>query len=342
MKTLLLIPVIVLLALHSTRAQTDSLKVGKMYHAWVIPAGKGRVTQGVLFEVKDSSIGISNVRNNEDYLAGHYKISELDASNIKRIKLRRIGAQGTGVLIGALSGALVGIIAILGQNTNKGNRLEQDRQQGLSVFIPLLLIGIGTSIGGTIGGAKLNIPIKGSQSQFDQNRSLLTKYSIKNNFVNNTSFSYYFKKLLDTVADVDGNIYHTMALGGQVWMVEDLKTKHFREGSEIPDVNNNNQGQGQQYNWLAVKDIRNLCPGGWHVPSMAAWTSLVNSLGIESDAGSKMEGSFFVSGQVGNWWSSTEADSTHAQSLYVNNKTEGVKAIRTTKNSGLSVRCIRD
>ena len=342
MKTLLLIPVIVILSLHTTWAQNDSLSVKKIYRTWVIPTEKGRLTTGALFEVKDSSIRISNVVNKEDYLSGNFRVSELDAKNIKGIKLRRVGAQGTGLLIGTLSGALVGIITALSIKTNSSNHLEQDRQQGLSVMIPVLFIGIGISIGGTIGGAKLKIPIKGSQSRFDQNRDLLTYYSIKDNSEKSTTFLYPFKKLQDTVVDVDGNIYHTMALGGLVWMVEDLKIKHFRDGSAIADVTENNQGRGYQYNWLAVQDVRNLCPVGWHVPSMATWTSLVNSLGDESDTRSDKEWSFFAGRHAGQWWSSTESDSTHAQSLYINTKAEGLRVSTEAKNSGLRVRCFRD
>ncbi len=342
MKTIFLIPVLVLLCLNLTKAQNDSLVVKKMYRTWVYPTGKGRVTQGALFEVKDSSVRISDVVNKEDYLSGNFRVSELDAKYIKGIKLRRIGAQGKGLLIGVLSGALVGIITTLSLNTKSSDSFVQDFQQGLKVFIPLVCIGIGTSIGGTIGGAKMNIRIKGNQSRFEENKDLLTPYSIKYNSEKSATFLYPFKKLQDTVVDVDSNIYHTMALGGQVWMIEDLRTKHFRDGSVITEVKENNLGRGYQYNWFAVQDVRNLCPAGWHVPSMATWTSLVNSLGEESEAKNDKEWSIFAEHHANQWWSSTKSDSTHAQSLYINTKAEGLRVSAEAKNSVMRVRCFRD
>jgi len=102
----------------------------------------------------------------------------------------------------------------------------------------------------------------------------------------------------NTVTDIDGNVYHTIKIGTQTWMVENLKTSKYRNGEAIANVtdntawtglstgawcNYNNDAAngtkyGKLYNWYAVADSRNIAPAGWHVPIDAEWTTLENYL----------------------------------------------------------------
>ncbi len=118
----------------------------------------------------------------------------------------------------------------------------------------------------------------------------------------------------NTVTDIDGNVYHTVTIGTQVWMVENLKTTRYRDGTDIPLVmdgigittigwtNLQTPGYcyylnldytykniyGAIYNWHAVNTGK-LAPTGWHVPTDSEWTTLKNYLGGFSVAGGKLK-----------------------------------------------------
>jgi len=116
------------------------------------------------------------------------------------------------------------------------------------------------------------------------------------------------KDIPDTVTDIDDNIYHTVIIGNQVWLTENLKTTKYNDGSVIPLVTDNtgwislsspgfcwynNESAnkdiyGALYNWYAVNTGK-LCPTGWHVPSDGEWTALTDFLGGESIAGGKLK-----------------------------------------------------
>ena len=111
-----------------------------------------------------------------------------------------------------------------------------------------------------------------------------------------------------TVADIDGNDYQTVKIGGQWWMAENLKVTRYRNGDAILKVTNSstwngldNLGSGAYcsynnddsnvsslgllYNWYAVDDSRTIAPVGWHVPTDAELMELEIYLGMgQSDA----------------------------------------------------------
>lgn len=114
-----------------------------------------------------------------------------------------------------------------------------------------------------------------------------------------------------TVKDIDGNVYTSVTIGTQVWMVENLKTTKYRNGDLIGttttatldislettpkyqwayDGNESNVNTyGRLYTWYAVMDSRNVCPTGWHVPSDAEWTTLTTYLGGKRVASGKLK-----------------------------------------------------
>ena len=113
----------------------------------------------------------------------------------------------------------------------------------------------------------------------------------------------------DTVTDIDGNVYNTVTIGDQVWMAENLKVTHYRNGDAIPKVTDDSDWEnltsgayciydnndsnavtyGFLYNWYAVNDSRNIAPAGWHIPTDEEWQTLVDYLGGSVVAGGKLK-----------------------------------------------------
>ncbi len=120
-----------------------------------------------------------------------------------------------------------------------------------------------------------------------------------------------FCKILDeTVKDYDGNIYRTVKIGRQIWMLENLKATHYRNGISIPNMYDNSDWEhsrngaycmvnndsinykttyGLLYNFYAVVNKNNLSPKGWHIPTEEECMELINYLGGESVAGEKIK-----------------------------------------------------
>ncbi|MCB0820917.1 MAG: hypothetical protein KDC13_09865, partial [Bacteroidetes bacterium] len=48
-------------------------------------------------------------------------------------------------------------------------------------------------------------------------------------------------EIYGSVTDIDGNIYPTVLVGYQWWMTENLKSTHFADGSEIPNITDNTE-----------------------------------------------------------------------------------------------------
>ena len=159
-----------------------------------------------------------------------------------------------------------------------------------------------------------------------------------------------------------------VAIGKQVWMNANLNVDKFRNGDPIPEVkteeewllagkNNqpawcyydndpaNGEKYGKLYNWYAVNDPRGLAPVGYHIPTDAEWTEVENIYGtflprLLGGIRKDFSGKFMYAGEYGYWWSTTEYgwDDAYGRSLDYANVSRG----DSHKESGLSVRCIKD
>jgi uncharacterized protein (TIGR02145 family) len=128
------------------------------------------------------------------------------------------------------------------------------------------------------------------------------------------------------VTDIDGNDYNTVTYGTQVWMVENLKTTHYRDGTPIAEITDNaawladtygayciydnnpsNKAvYGLLYNCFAVRNTHNIAPVGWHVPTVEELVTLFNYVGGYGLAGKRMKETGFDHWQDPN----TGADNT--------------------------------
>lgn len=207
-----------------------------------------------------------------------------------------------------------------------------------------------------------------------------------------------YNKTISQVTDYDSNTYKTVNIGSQIWMAENLNVEHYRNGDIIPQVQDsaqwvnlttgawcyydndveNGKTYGKLYNWYAVNDPRGLAPKGWHVPSDAEWTNLVNFLGGENVNGGKLKattlwqenpnilgttndskftafpgGMRFDNGlcyeveKEGYFWSSTEYLIYANARIYVwyrnlTRRNSDIYRNNAPRENGLSVRCIKN
>jgi len=146
-----------------------------------------------------------------------------------------------------------------------------------------------------------------------------------------------------TVTDIDGNIYHTIQISEQIWMVENLKVTHYNNGDEITYIINEEdwgsyeEGQygiynndstnfeiyGNLYNWAAaangtefgdlvgIPDYGGICPEGFHVPDNSDWDELLDFFGGWSGAGGLLKECTVGSCPESEYWNSPNSGATN-------------------------------
>jgi hypothetical protein len=162
----------------------------------------------------------------------------------------------------------------------------------------------------------------------------------------------------------------TITIGNQVWTSKNLDVETYRNGDVIPQVQDQNAWNnlttgawcyydndasngtkyGKLYNWYAVNDPRGLAPNGYHIPTDAEWTTLVNYLGggiIISGlpGGARKDDGTFVNvgvGSGGNFWSATQNSSSDAWYRNLANGDGKIYRFGNNKKNGYSVLCLRD
>jgi uncharacterized protein (TIGR02145 family)/uncharacterized repeat protein (TIGR02543 family) len=203
-------------------------------------------------------------------------------------------------------------------------------------------------------------------------------------FSANTTIYAQWNRIYDVFTDTrDGKSYKKVAVGDQVWMAENLD--YDVEGSKCYGNSADSCAKyGRLYNWstamggassssLSPSGVQGVCPAGWHLPSDAEWTALMNTVGGASTAGTKLksstdwpsssrvpvgtneygfsalpggygdlDGSFSYAGDFGIWWSATEVDANFAWYRNTYYSLEEVYRNYYLKADLYSVRCVED
>ena len=169
----------------------------------------------------------------------------------------------------------------------------------------------------------------------------------------------------------DGQAYHTVQIGNQCWMAENLNYN----GICYNWSTGNCDTYGSLYTWIQAVSA---CPSGWHVPSSAEWTELIDHLGGTAVAGGKMKSTefwnspntgatnssgfsalpagrynylqnkFYSLGDLTDFWSSTTApDFQGYQMAYIRKLRYDSETISNAydamdKSIPISVRCVKD
>ena len=167
----------------------------------------------------------------------------------------------------------------------------------------------------------------------------------------------------------DGKSYKTIKIGSQTWMAENLNYASTDSWC-YDNVSANCLKFGRLYTFITARTI---CPIGWHLPSFEEWSVIIDFLGGEKVAGGKLKSTgttlwsfpnesatnesgfsglpggyrfnsseFSNLGSVGVWWSSSEKNSSIAWSWYLDNDLGVISVGSSSKENGLSVRCLRD
>jgi len=198
----------------------------------------------------------------------------------------------------------------------------------------------------------------------------------------------------ENIIDIDGNTYTTVNIGTQIWMSENLKVTHLTNSNNIYFVGddpdewvsngnipnygyynndiNNSAIYGHLYNQRSIERDE-ICPSGWHLPTINDWKTLesflygsrvaggkikeagtthwqnpnsgaTNESGFNAlPAGTRNNGGYFDElGFHTYWWSKSPFGYYCKTFVTYSNSLMYISEDRITYNYGYSVRCIKN
>jgi uncharacterized protein (TIGR02145 family) len=108
------------------------------------------------------------------------------------------------------------------------------------------------------------------------------------------------------LADIDGNSYNVVVINSYYWMQQNLKVTKYNDGAGLVPYTdtayvpvsyyhmyNNNATYGNTYGYMyngyVVSSGKNICPTGWHIPTVNEWSAISTYLGGNTVSGGKMK-----------------------------------------------------
>lgn len=181
-----------------------------------------------------------------------------------------------------------------------------------------------------------------------------------------------------------GKDYHTVQIGNQCWLTENIDVGNMIQGSQnqsnnstiekycVSNDQNNCTAYGGLYQWgeamlYGTAGTKGICPTGWHIPTQAEFQTLsaavngnsnslkaasqgvLNGVGTNTSGFSALlvgmrwiTGDFQNGGSNAYFWSSYAQQPDYAFNLGFTANDSAITISEGGKNTGFSVRCIKD
>jgi len=138
----------------------------------------------------------------------------------------------------------------------------------------------------------------------------------------------------------DWQMYNINKVGNSVWMSQNLNFEIGEGKCFDDDVKNCKSYFGKLYKW---EDAKNVCPNGWHLPSIEEWREMADSTAYGKPTNFSFIIDYDINGRY-SFWTSSETSKNEA-TIYYMTKAAGAfsaEASWTGKNKSdyYSVRCI--
>ncbi len=167
------------------------------------------------------------------------------------------------------------------------------------------------------------------------------------------------------IFDIDGNEYHEVKIGSQIWLKENLRTTRYPNGNPIinfaPNGNNSNiTTYGRLYPLSEINPnisdgFQGICPNGYHIPSKSEVETLIpyfnnnyNNLINSNDFNGKLAGGYNYNTintywgfqSTGYYWTSS-TNYANAYKLMFQSST-GIEVSLSGSHHGMCIKCIKN